>query len=347
MHKDLEEAISFHQRVAEEGRKALVGYEKEKLVTNVVLLSEIPTTYDEKEERRVNAGNLLLKGVPGVGKTFFGVIIAAISNAKFARIQGRADLQPNEIVGFQRINPVTGDIMTEFGPLAEGEVVLLDEINRIPQKSQSGFLEALQDRTVTIGKEIHEMPAFSFAIATMNPVEIGQGTFPLSEAATDRFAVIINIKYLPKREEQRLVQWDFKKVHLDKIMSKEDIVRLRSSIAKNVYLSDKLDKYITRLVVASRPYSKETHQNKFESPSDLVNRFVDLGASPRATICWGHLAKTWALLHGKRDRVYPEDIQSLAPYVLGHRIWLKPDASGANISVEDVIDDILQKIAIP
>ena len=347
MHSDLEEAIVFHERVMVEGRKALIGYEKEKLVTNVVLLSEIPTTYDEKKERRVNAGNLLLKGVPGVGKTFFGVIVAAISNAKFARIQGRADLQPNEIVGFQRINPATGEIMTDFGPLASGEVVLLDEINRIPQKSQSGFLEALQDRTVTIGKEVYELPEFSFAIATMNPVEIGQGTFPLSEAATDRFAVIINIKYLSPNEEQKLVQFDFKKVHLDKIMPKEEIVRLRSSIAENIYLSPKLDKYIRRLVVASRPYDKETHQNRFESPSDLVNRFVDLGASPRATICWGHLAKTWALLHGRRDTVYPEDIQGLAPYVLGHRIWLNPNSSRENVSVEDVIEDILKKIAIP
>ena len=347
MHEDLQRALEFHEAVMKEGRKALVGYEREKLITNVVLLSEIPTTYDEKEERRVNAGNLLLRGVPGVGKTFFGVIVAAISNAKFARIQGRADLQPNEIVGFQRINPVTGEIITDFGPLASGEVVLLDEINRIPLKSQSGFLEALQDRTITIGKEVYELPTFSFAIATMNPVEIGQGTFPLSEAATDRFAVIVNIKYLPKREEQRLVQFDFKKFHLNKIMPKEEIVRLRSSIAQNIYLSEKLDKYIARLVVASRPYSKETHENRFESPSDLVNKYVDLGASPRATICWGHLAKTWALLHGKRDKVYPDDIQSLAPYVLGHRIWLNPNASNENISVEDVIDDILQKVPIP
>ena len=347
MHPDLEQAINFHEAVVTEGRKALVGYEREKLITNVVLLSEIPTTYDEKADRRVNAGNLLLRGVPGVGKTFFGVIVAAISNAKFARIQGRADLQPNEIVGFQRINTVTGEITTEFGPLALGEVVLLDEINRIPQKSQSGFLEALQDRTVTIGKEVYELPVFSFAIATMNPVEIGQGTFPLSEAATDRFAVLVNIKYLPPNEEQRLVQFDFKQVHLDKIMSKEKIVQLRSSIASTIYLDPKLDKYIRRLVVASRPYDKETHEHKFESPSDLVNRLVDLGASPRATICWGHLAKTWALLHGRRDRVYPEDIQNLAPYVLGHRIWLNPNASRENVSVEDVIDDILEKIAIP
>ena len=210
MHPDLQEAIDFHEAIVAEGGKALVGYTQPKTLANVVLLSEIPTTYDKKEQRQVNAGNLLLRGVPGVGKTFFGVILAAISNAKFARIQGRADLQPTEVVGFQMINPATGELITEFGPLASAEVILLDEINRIPLKSQSAFLEGLQDRTVTVGKTTYELPAFSFAIATMNPVELGQGTFPLSEAATDRFAIMVNIGYLPPEEEAKLVNFDFK-----------------------------------------------------------------------------------------------------------------------------------------
>jgi MoxR-like ATPase len=207
LHPDLEEAVAFHEAILAEGAKALVGYDAPKQLANVVLLSEIPTTYDKKEQRQVSSGNLLLRGVPGVGKTFFGVILAAISNAKFARLQGRADLQPTEVVGFQMINPATGELMTEFGPLAEAEIILLDEINRIPLKSQSAFLEGLQDRTVTVGKTTYELPAFSFAIATMNPVELGQGTFPLSEAATDRFAMIVNIGYLPTAEERKLVNF--------------------------------------------------------------------------------------------------------------------------------------------
>src|ERR687886_1542775 len=215
MHPELQEAIDLHDSIIAEGGKALIGYETAKALANVVLLSEIPTTYDRNEQRQVNAGNLLLRGVPGVGKTFFGVILAAISDAKFARLQGRADLQPTEVVGFQMINPATGELMTEFGPLANAEVILLDEINRIPLKSQSAFLEALQDRTVTVGKMTYELPAFSFAIATMNPVELGQGTFPLSEAATDRFAVMINIGYLPADQEERLVNFDFKRVRLN------------------------------------------------------------------------------------------------------------------------------------
>src|SRR6187399_3465983 len=198
MHADLQEAIEFHEAVVAEGSKALVGYDTQKAIANVVLLSEIPTTYDKDHRRQVNSGNLLLRGVPGVGKTFFGVILASISNAKFARLQGRADLQPTEVVGYQMINPATGELATEFGPLASAEVILLDEINRIPLKSQSAFLEALQDRKITVGKTTYDLPTFSFAIATMNPVELGQGTFPLSEAATDRFAAMVNIGYLPQ-----------------------------------------------------------------------------------------------------------------------------------------------------
>src|SRR6186997_2468578 len=240
MHTELQEAIDLHESIVAEAGNALVGYETEKALANVVLLSEIPTTYDKDQKRQVNAGNLLLRCVPGVGKTFFGVILAAISNAKFARLQGRADLQPNEVVGFQMINPATGELVTEFGPLASAEVILLDEINRIPLKSQSAFLESLQDRTVTVGKTTYQLPAFSFSIATMNPVELGQGTFPLSEAATDRFAIIVNIGYLPPEEERKLVKFDFKQVRLNPLLSKQRIVELRSAINQQVFLHERL-----------------------------------------------------------------------------------------------------------
>jgi MoxR-like ATPase len=346
VHSDLTEAIEFHQAIIAEGSKALVGYDTAKALANVVLLSEIPTTYDKSEQRQVNAGNLLLRGVPGVGKTFFGVILAAISNAKFARIQGRADLQPTEVVGFQMINPSTGALVTEFGPMASAEVILLDEINRIPLKSQSAFLEGLQDRTITVGKMTYELPAFSFAIATMNPVELGQGTFPLSEAATDRFAIMVNIGYLPPEEEQKLVNFDFKRVRLNPIMSKERIIELRSAISEHVFLHDRLGKYIQRLVAATRPYNKDTDW-LVRSPSELVERGVDLGASPRAIICWGRLSKVWAILQRHRTEVYPEDIQDLAPYILSHRIWLGPHAASHGLTTETVIEDILRRVPIP
>jgi MoxR-like ATPase len=346
VHADLEEAIAFHQAVIAEGSKALVGYDTAKALANVVLMSEIPTTYDKTDGRQVNAGNLLLRGVPGVGKTFFGVILAAISNAKFARIQGRADLQPTEVVGFQMINPSTGALVTEFGPMASAEVLLLDEINRIPLKSQSAFLEGLQDRTVTVGKTTYELPSFSFAIATMNPIELGQGTFPLSEAATDRFAMMINIGYLPPDEEQKLVSFDFKRVRLNPLLSKDRIIELRGRINEQVFLHERLAKYIQRLVAATRPYNADTDW-LVRSPSELVERGVDLGASPRAIICWGRLAKVWTLLHRRRTEVYPEDIQDLAPYVLGHRVWLGPHAASHGLTTDAVIRDVVERVPIP
>jgi MoxR-like ATPase len=346
LHPDLEQAIQFHDAIIAEGAKALVGYDTAKALANVVLMSEIPTTYDKKEQRQVNAGNLLLRGVPGVGKTFFGVILAAISNAKFARLQGRADLQPTEVVGFQMINPATGELVTEFGPLAEAEVILLDEINRIPLKSQSAFLEGLQDRTVTVGKITYELPAFSFAIATMNPVELGQGTFPLSEAATDRFAIMVNIGYLPPEEERKLVNFDFKQVRLNPLMAKERIIQLRAAISQHVFLHERLGDYIQRLVASTRPYNPEIDW-LVHSPSELVEHGVDLGASPRAIIVWGRLAKVWALLVRHRDVVYPEDIQDLAPYVLGHRLWLGPHAASHGLTTDAVIKDILERTSIP
>src|SRR6202795_1518749 len=269
MHPELIEAIDLHKSIVAEASNALVGYDAEKALANVVLLSEIPTTYDKDQNRQVNAGNLLLRGVPGVGKTFFGVILAAISGAKFARIQGRADLQPTEVVGFQMINPATGAFITEFGPLASAEVILLDEINRIPLKSQSAFLEGLQDRKVTVGKTTYDLPTFSFAIATMNPIELGQGTFPLSEAATDRFAIMVNIGYLPPEEEQKLVNFDFKQVRLNKLMTKDRIVHLRAAINEHVYLHPRLATYIQRLVAATRPFNPDTDWYT-HSPSDLV-----------------------------------------------------------------------------
>ena len=346
MHADLKDALDFHHAVLAEGARALVGYDMAKTVANVVLLSEIPTTYDKRSERQVNAGNLLLRGVPGVGKTFFGVILAAISDARFARIQGRADLQPTEVVGFQMINPATGQLVTEFGPMASAEVILLDEFNRIPLKSQSAFLEGLQDRTITVGKTTYDLPAFSFAIATMNPVELGQGTFPLSEAATDRFAAMVQIGYLPKDEEEKLVDFAFKKMTLRPILSKERIIHLRAQISEHVFLHKSLGRYVQRLVGATRPRDTDTDWLE-RSPSDLVERGVDLGASPRAIICWSRLAKAWALLVGGRDEVYPEDIQALAPYVLGHRIWLGPHAAAHGLTTEAVIDDVVAEVPIP
>ena len=152
--------------------------------------------------------------------------------------------------------------------------------------------------------------------------------------------------YLPPEEERKLVNFDFKQIRLDKLMAKERIIELRSAINQHVFLHDILGDYIQRLVAASRPYNPDIDW-RTHSPSELVERGVDLGASPRAIICWGRLAKAWALLVRRRDEVYPEDIQDLAPYVLGHRIWLGPHAASHGLTTEAVIGDLVERVSIP
>jgi MoxR-like ATPase len=157
---------------------------------------------------------------------------------------------------------------------------------------------------------------------------------------------MINIAYLDPHEEEKLVAFDFKQVRLRPLVAKERIIELRASITREVFLHEALAKYIRRLVGATRPYNDETEWHH-RSPSRLVEQCVDLGASPRATICWGRLVKVWALLLHKREEVYPEDVQDLARYVLGHRIWLGPHASSHGVSVEMVIDDIITSVPVP
>jgi MoxR-like ATPase len=157
---------------------------------------------------------------------------------------------------------------------------------------------------------------------------------------------MVNIGYLAPAEEQKLVNFDFKKVRLQKLMPKERIIHLRSSINSEVFLHERLSMYIQRLVAATRPYNPDTDW-LVNSPSELVEHSVDLGASPRAMICWGRLAKVWTLLVRHRTEVYPEDIQDLAVYILSHRIWLGPHAASHGLTVDAVIKDILERVAIP
>ena len=346
MHQDLLEVIDIHRKLRSESDKAIVGLDDVKEKTEIAFWSEIPTTLSNKKNRRVNAGLVWFMGVPGTGKTYFGLVFAKATNTNFVRIQGRADLTPSDIVGVEIFNPKTGDWEKRPGPIVKAEILLLDEGTRIPPKTQSAFLEANQDRTVTLGDTTIELPEFYFVIMTANPVETGEGTYPMSDANVDRFTFLINVGYLPPNEEQKLVSFDIKAVDIKPCVKWERVVELRSAISEHVLLHPKLDKYIRRLVVASRPYNPDI-KNNIHSPSELVEQYVQLGASPRATMCWGPTSQVRALIVGNRDRVYPEDIQSLSQNVLGHRINLKPNARNKGITVNDVIDDIISKVPVP
>jgi len=157
---------------------------------------------------------------------------------------------------------------------------------------------------------------------------------------------MVNIGYLPPDEEARLATFDFKRVRLQTLLSKERIIQLRVAIGERVFLHERVAQYIQRLVAATRPYNPDTDWLQ-HSPSEVVERGVDLGASPRAIIVWARLAKVWALLVRRRDEVYPEDVQDLAPYVLGHRIWLGPHAASHGLTTDMVIADVVDRIPIP
>jgi MoxR-like ATPase len=157
---------------------------------------------------------------------------------------------------------------------------------------------------------------------------------------------MVNIGYLPAEEEEKLVAFDFKRVRLRRLLSKQRIIELRARINEAVFLHERIGKYIQRLVAATRPYNADTDWLQ-HSPSALVERGVDLGASPRAIICWARLSKVWALLQHRRAEVYPEDIQELAPFVLSHRIWLGPHAASHGLTTDAVIRDVIREVAIP
>lgn len=346
MHNDLLEVMDIYRKTRLEYDKAIVGLDNVKEKTLIAFLSEIPTTLSAKKGRRVNAGSVWYMGVPGTAKTYGGLVLAKTTDTNFVRIQGRADLVPSDIVGAEIYNPKTGEFEIRKGPIVKAQILLLDEGNRIPPKTQSAFLEANQDRTVTIGDVTLELPEFYFVIMTANPVETGEGTYPMSDANADRFTMIINFSYLPPNEEQKLVSFDIKNIDILPIVKWERIAELRSSITEHVFLHRSLKKYIRRLVVASRPYRPEIGSHMY-SPSSLVEEFVELGASPRATMCWGPTAKVRALIVGGRDSVYPEDIQSLARNILAHRMNLKSNSTKRGVTVENVIDDIVDKVPIP
>ena len=221
--------------------------------------------------------------------------------------------------------------------MASAEVILLDEINRIPLKSQSAFLEALQDRTITVGKKTYELPTFSFAIATMNPVELGQGTFPLSEAATDRFAAMVNIGYLPPEEEEKLVNFDFKQVRLNPLLSKERIIELRGADQPGgvpARSAGPLHSAAGGGDAAVQPRHRLAARTRRRSSSSAASTWAPRRARSSAGAGWPRCGRCCS---ARRAEVYPEDIQDLAPFVLGHRIWLGPHAAAHGLTAEAVI----------
>jgi MoxR-like ATPase len=282
-------------------------------------------------------GHVLLEGVPGLAKTLSVRTLAAAIQADFHRIQFTPDLLPADIIGTLIYSPQDGKYHATKGPVF-ANLVLADEINRAPAKVQSALLEAMQERQVTLGGETMPLPSPFLVLATENPID-QEGTYPLPEAQVDRFMFKVLIGYPNFAEERRILDtmaFTSPSLEVSSVIPREEILQTRK-LVDLVHVDNKLRDYIVRLVFATRQPEQYGLDTK---------HLIQFGASPRATIALTVAAKAWALLQG-RSFVLPEDIKSIGPDVLRHRLILTYEADAEGITTDDLIQRTFNTIAIP
>ena len=266
-------------------------------------------------------GHVLIEDVPGVGKTSLVAALARSVNGSFKRIQFTPDIMPSDITGYSAFSPKTGEF--EYRPGAVmSQFVLADEINRTSPKTQSSLLEVMEENQVTVDGETHAVPAPFMVLATQNPVEY-LGTYALPEAQLDRFFMKISLGYPEAKEESKMLD-RFKNgvPDISPVAEGDDIVEIQR-LAEKIYADPEINKFIVNVTGFTR-----THED------------VQLGASPRASLCLYKAAQAWALLGG-RDYVIPDDVIEMAPYVLSHRILLNQTASLKKVSTEQILTDAI------
>ncbi len=282
-------------------------------------------------------GHVLLEGVPGLAKTLSVRTLATAIQAKFNRIQFTPDLLPADIIGTLIYNPQDGKYHATKGPVF-ANLVLADEINRAPAKVQSALLEAMQERQVTLGGETMPLPSPFLVLATENPID-QEGTYPLPEAQVDRFMFKVIIDYPTMEEERKILDtmaFTSPNMKVQPVIPLEEIFKTRHLVDK-IHVDDKIRDYIVRLVFATRQPEKYGLD---------IKHLIQFGASPRATINLTLAAKAWALLEG-RGYVTPEDIKSIGPDVLRHRILLTYEAEAEGVTTDAIIKKIFNTIAVP
>ncbi|MCP4810644.1 MAG: MoxR family ATPase [Proteobacteria bacterium] len=280
-------------------------------------------------------GHLLLEGVPGLAKTTAVRALAEAITVRFSRLQFTPDLLPADLLGTQIYNPRTSEFSTHRGPIF-ANIVLADEINRAPAKVQSALLESMQERQVTIGDETFKLDLPFLVLATQNPIE-QEGTYPLPEAQTDRFLLKLKVGYPSKTEELEIMRRASQPApHLAPVASGDDILRAQQ-LTRELWMEDVVQSYIIDLVHATR------------NPKDLgldLARYLEFGASPRASIALASASRAHALLDG-RAFVTPDDVKAIGPDVLRHRLLLTYEAEAEDVTVEDVIKRIFEKVPTP
>jgi MoxR-like ATPase len=329
MHRDIDaiqekiqEASGFTGRLVDEVARVIVGqrYMVERLL--VGLLAD---------------GHVLMEGVPGLAKTMTVRTIARAIRTSFHRIQFTPDLLPADLIGTLIYDPHDSTFKTKKGPIF-ANIILADEINRAPAKVQSALLEAMQERTVTIGETTYPLDQPFLVLATQNPIE-QEGTYPLPEAQVDRFMLKLSVGYPSKDEELEIMRRmaGGPEPEVDAVVSPDEILRARKAVAM-IYMDPQVEHYIVDLVCASR-------DPKAYGLADLVD-LVAFGASPRATIYLAKTARAHAFLR-RRGYVTPEDVRSVGMDVLRHRVLLTYEAEAEEVTSEQVVRRILDSVEVP
>ena len=282
-------------------------------------------------------GHILLEGVPGLAKTLAINTLATIIDADFARIQFTPDLLPADLVGTLIYSQKKEEFVVKKGPIFTN-FVLADEINRAPAKVQSALLEAMQERQITIGDHTYKLPEPFLVMATQNPIE-QEGTYPLPEAQVDRFMLKVVINYPKKEEEKLIIRQNISgiKNEIKPVLTKQEIIEARK-VVRDVYLDEKIERYIVDIVFATR----------FPQEHGLANlsNMISFGASPRASINLALAARAYAFIK-RRGYVIPEDISAVCHDVMRHRIGLSYEAEANNLTSEEIISEILNKVEVP
>ncbi|MCF8242711.1 MAG: MoxR family ATPase [Melioribacteraceae bacterium] len=282
-------------------------------------------------------GHVLLEGVPGLAKTLAIKTLASSMKARFQRIQFTPDLLPADLIGTMIYNQKESAFTIKKGPIFSN-FILADEINRAPAKVQSALLEAMQERQVTIGEETFKLDEPFLVLATQNPIE-QEGTYPLPEAQVDRFMLKVKISYPSREEEQQIMRMNVGGVfpQIQQVVSPEQILKARK-LVHDVYVDEKIEKYILDIVFATR--------NPAEFGLSNLTELINYGGSPRATINLALGAKAMAFIK-RRGYVIPEDVRAICMDVLRHRIAVTYEAEAEDITSENIISDILNKVEVP
>lgn len=282
-------------------------------------------------------GHVLLEGVPGLAKTLAIKTLASLIDAQYSRIQFTPDLLPADVMGTMIYSQKDETFQVKKGPVF-ANFILADEINRAPAKVQSALLEAMQERQVTIGNETFRLPEPFLVMATQNPIE-QEGTYPLPEAQVDRFMLKVIIDYPKPEEEKQIIRQNIngEKIIIKPILKADEIIEARK-VVRQVYLDEKIEKYIVDIVFATR------YPEKYDL-KDLKG-MIGFGGSPRASINLALAARSYAFIK-RRGYVIPEDVRAVAHDVLRHRIGLTYEAEASNLTSDEIVSMILNKVEVP